>query len=43
MALPDVQGWILGPVMGLGMIVPGVMAERRVRRLREEGPAAVAV
>lgn len=27
------NGYILGPFMGLGMIVPGLMAERRVRRL----------
>ncbi len=32
--LPHAQGYVLGPVMGLGMIVPGVMAERRVARLR---------
>lgn len=35
-ALPDYNGYILGPFMGLGMIVPGLMAERRVRRLQEE-------
>ena len=29
-------GYILGPVMGLGMIVPGLAAERRVRRLGAE-------
>ncbi|MBN1461530.1 MAG: hypothetical protein JXA57_18530 [Armatimonadetes bacterium] len=29
-------GYILGPVMGLGLIVPGILAERRVRRLQEE-------
>lgn len=27
------NGYILGPVMGLGMIVPGLRAEARVRRL----------
>ncbi|MEM8885124.1 MAG: hypothetical protein AAGD14_13730 [Planctomycetota bacterium] len=32
----DYRGFILGPAMGLGMIVPGVMAERRVARLRNE-------
>jgi hypothetical protein len=30
------SGYILGPVMGLGMIIPGLRAEARVRRLREE-------
>jgi hypothetical protein len=30
---PDLAGMILGPFMGLGMIIPGVMAERRVARL----------
>jgi MFS family permease len=29
-------GIILGPTMGLGMIVPGIIAERRVKRIREE-------
>jgi uncharacterized membrane protein YgdD (TMEM256/DUF423 family) len=29
-------GYVLGPVMGLGMIVPGRRAEARVRRLAEE-------
>jgi len=28
-------GYLLGPTMGLGMIVPGLRAERRVRALRE--------
>ena len=38
--LPDYNGLILGPLMGLGLIIPGVQAERRVRRLRaEEGDA----
>jgi hypothetical protein len=32
----DYNGYITGPTMGLGLIVPGVMAERRVRRLEEE-------
>jgi len=32
---PPYRGFILGPVMGLGMIVPGLMAERRVARMRE--------
>ena len=36
MFLPDYNGFIVGPAMGLGMIVPGVMAERRVRRMRAE-------
>jgi hypothetical protein len=29
-------GYILGPVMGLGLITPGIRAERRVRLLEEE-------
>jgi len=33
--MPPYRGFILGPFMGLGMIIPGVMAERRVARLRE--------
>lgn len=33
MALPEWNGVILGPIMGLGMIVPGLAAERRVRRM----------
>ena len=36
MAVPEWNGVILGPFMGLGMIVPGVMAERRVRAMRRE-------
>jgi dolichol kinase len=34
--LPDYGGFILGPFMGLGMIVPALMAERRVARMRAE-------
>ncbi len=33
-------GMILGPFMGLGAIIPGVIAERRVARLRAESAAA---
>jgi hypothetical protein len=41
MIVPEWNGVILGPAMGLGMIVPGVMAERRVRALAAEpGPDA---
>ena len=29
--LPQIDGYLLGPTMGLGMIVPGLRAERRVR------------
>jgi hypothetical protein len=36
MFFPAQNGYVLGPVMGLGMIVPGLIAERRVRRLRAE-------
>lgn len=36
MAFREWSGVILGPFMGLGMIVPGVMAERRVRRMAAE-------
>ena len=32
----EYAGFILGPFMGLGMIIPGVMAERRVKRMRAE-------
>lgn len=32
-ALPAWNGYLLGPTMGLGMIVPGLRAERRVRAL----------
>lgn len=35
-ALPAWNGYILGPTMGLGMIVPGLRAERR---LRTQAPA----
>lgn len=31
--LPRYTGYILGPFMGVGMLVPGWMAERRVRQL----------
>jgi hypothetical protein len=40
LALPEAQGYILGPVMGLGMLIPGVMAEMRVRRMRVSDGAA---
>jgi hypothetical protein len=33
MAWPEWSGVILGPVMGLGLMIPGWMAERRVRAL----------
>ncbi len=36
--LPQFNGYILGPVMGLGMIVPGLRAEARVRRILESEP-----
>ena len=36
MVFEEWNGVILGPFMGLGMIVPGVMAERRVRRMAAE-------
>jgi len=32
----EYAGYILGPFMGLGMIIPGVMAERRVARMRRD-------
>jgi hypothetical protein len=32
--MPHSSGYILGPFMALGMIVPGLRAERRVRRMR---------
>jgi hypothetical protein len=40
MAFPDWSGTILGPVMGLGLAIPGARAERRVRRLAEGDDAA---
>ena len=33
---PEFNGLILGPCMGLGMIVPGVISERRVRKMMAE-------
>jgi hypothetical protein len=36
MALGPDCPYLLGPVMGLGMIVPGLLAERRVRSMRRE-------
>jgi len=39
-AFKDQAGYILGPFMGVGMIVPGVMGERRVARLRAADDAA---
>jgi hypothetical protein len=36
MVWPAWNGYLLGPAMGLGMIVPGLQAERRVKRLRAE-------
>ncbi len=45
MFLQQWNGYILGPTMGLGMIVPGIIAERRVKLMVEEDvvPAARAV
>jgi len=34
MFLPAYNGLIVGPAMGLGLIVPGLLAERRVARMR---------
>jgi hypothetical protein len=39
---PEHAGYVVGPVMGLGSIAAGVIAERRVARLRREGLASVA-
>jgi hypothetical protein len=36
LVFPEWNGVILGPFMGFGMIVPGVIAERRVRAMRKE-------
>lgn len=36
MATPGWEGVILGPAMGLGLMVPGLVAERRVRRMAAE-------
>ncbi|MCZ6571934.1 MAG: hypothetical protein ACE10D_09785 [Planctomycetota bacterium] len=38
--LRDYNGFILGPAMGLGILVPGLQAERRVRKMREEESGA---
>ncbi len=38
MLMPQYNGYILGPFMGLGMIVPGLRAEARVRRLLSSDP-----
>lgn len=38
--VPSYRGFILGPFMGLGMIIPGIMAERRVARLHAQAEAA---
>ena len=35
-AWPRYNGFVLGPVMGLGLAVPGWLAERRVRAMRSE-------
>jgi len=40
---PEQAGYLLGPAMGLGCIVAGVIAERRVARLRRETLEAVDV
>lgn len=39
MGFVDYAGWIVGPAMGIGLIVPAVLAERRVARLRAERAA----
>jgi hypothetical protein len=36
MLFQSYSGYILGPVMGLGMIIPGRRAEARVRRIAED-------
>ena len=36
----EYAGYILGPFMGLGMIIPGVIAERRVARMRRDPDGA---
>jgi len=38
--VPEYGGFILGPFMGLGMIAPAAMAERRVARMRAENRGA---
>ncbi len=37
--LQPYNGFILGPFMGLGMIIPGLRAEARIRLLTSTGPA----
>ena len=36
MAFPQWNGYILGPVMGLGLIIPALAAERRGKRLQAD-------
>lgn len=43
MIFPRYQGYILGPFMGIGAMVPGIMGERRVARIiAEDAPEDVA-
>jgi hypothetical protein len=42
MSVSEYGGYILGPFMGIGMIVPGLRAERRVRELQSESRIAEA-
>ena len=35
--LQEYNGYILGPVMGFGMLIPGLRAEARVRQLQTSG------
>jgi hypothetical protein len=37
---PEHAGFVVGPAMGIGSLVAGLIAERRVARLRRELPAA---
>jgi hypothetical protein len=39
-AWPQWNGFFLGPAMGLGLLIPGLRAERRVRQLALEAPGA---
>ena len=40
MLYQEFNGYILGPCMGLGMIIPGLRAEARVRRILQSGNSA---
>lgn len=40
MAMPEEQGYVLGPAMGLGLAVPGLVTMRRLRDRERHAPLA---